>query len=50
MDAATAPVKGELRSFDWQDAFDLDGLLSEEERLGCATPRMGMRRKSCCPG
>jgi glutaryl-CoA dehydrogenase len=33
MDAATAPVKGELRSFDWQDAFDLDGLLSEEERL-----------------
>ena len=33
MDAATAPVKGELRSFDWQDAFDLDGLLSDEERL-----------------
>ena len=36
---ATAPQKADLTPFDWADAFDLDGQLTEEERLVRDTAR-----------
>jgi glutaryl-CoA dehydrogenase len=39
MDTVTMPVKPALGTFNWTDAFDLDGLLSEEERLVRDTAR-----------
>jgi glutaryl-CoA dehydrogenase len=39
MDTVTMPVKPELGTFDWADPFDLNGLLTEEERLVRDTAR-----------
>jgi glutaryl-CoA dehydrogenase len=39
MDSETMPPKAELRRFDWQDPFDLDSLLSAEERMVRDTAR-----------
>jgi glutaryl-CoA dehydrogenase len=39
MDTVSMPVRPELRQFDWMDPFDLEALLSEEERLVRDTAR-----------